>query len=603
MTTQHAPSSSHTAALAEPSVIGAAIRHRTIVLAITFAFGLAALTMTVFRQPEYLAVAAVLLEDPTTTDVLQTGRAQSSDRLVANQLEVFRSSLVIRRAAELAREDGVDVTFGDVLRGTQVSSLRNTDVINISYSNEDDQAAEVVVASILSAYAEVRIEQRRAEAEAVLARLDSAREVLGRELDQVRADLAAFRVQRSFDAQIEVVLDDIAEVARALANVADAEERAVLLDRERELEEHLGILRTATDAETERPEAASLQRTEEELLFRLADLAATESEVEIQVESAGTGIAFQSPPAVTEAGSGAGRLFTVVAGLVLGGMIGLGVAYALSMSRRIFSDRTEPELLLGMPYLADVPLFDDASKETMLPVRDNPRSQAAEAFRFVASGLEVRLEQASSRSVMFVSATVGDGKSTVVANTAMALARSGKRVLVVDADFGNQALSRLLLGDIRLGAGLTEVVAGKVRLVDATQSVEISRGISLDVLGRGVEPVAAVDFFGEKETSATIRRLADLYDIVIVDGPPMLQVAYASTIARLTDTVATVIRHGAPMRTAQELTQRLRFIQSHILGYVYNQAPPRAGMVESGGSMKDVMGDQGLVADIPKRRT
>lgn len=597
------PSSTHGVGLAEPTVIGAALRHRVLVAVTTLAFGLGALALTVARPPEFLAVATVLLEDPNTTDVLQLGRATSSERLVANQLEVFRSSIVLRRAAELAREGGAEVSFGDVLRGTQVSSLRNTDVITLSYASEDEREAELVVASLLAAYAEVRVEQRRAESESILARLDAAEEVLGRELEQVRAALTALRVRRAFDAQIEGVLDQLAEVGRALSTVTDPEERTGLLEQERELEGHLGTLRAASDAEAERPEADALLRSEEQLLSRLGALAATQSDVEIQAESVGTGIAFQSPPAVAEAGSGAGRLFTLVAGLFLGAMVGLGIAYALSARRRIFSDRIEPEVVLGLPFLADVPVFDDTSKETMLPVRDNPRSTAAEAFRFVASALDVRLEQANARSMMFVSATVGDGKSTVVANTAMALARSGKRVLVVDADFGNQALSRLLLGDIRLGAGLTEVVAGKVRLADATQSVEISRGIALDLLGRGLEPVAAVDFFGERETSSTIRRLSDLYDVVIVDGPPLLQVAYASTIARLADTVAMVVRHGAPFRTAQELAQRLGFIQSHVLGYVYNQAPPRTGMVESGGSMKDVMGDQGLVAEVPKRRS
>jgi tyrosine-protein kinase Etk/Wzc len=601
--TQPLPSSTHAVGLAEPTVIGAALRHRMLVAVTTLVFGLGALALTVARPPEFLAVATVLLEDPNTTDVLQLGRATSSERLVANQLEVFRSSIVTRRAAELAREGGAQVSFGDVLRGTQVSSLRNTDVITLSYSSEDEQEAELVVASLLAAYAEVRVEQRRAESESILARLDAAEDVLGRELEQVRAALSALRVRRAFDTQIEGVLDQLAEVGRALAIVTDPDERTALLDQERELEGHLGTLRAASDAEAERPEADALLRSEEQLLSRLGALAATQSDVEIQAESVGTGIAFQSPPAVAEAGAGAGRLFTLVAGLFLGAMVGLGIAYALSARRRVFSDRIEPEVVLGLPFLADVPVFDDTSKETMLPVRDNPRSTAAEAFRFVASALDVRLEQASARSMMFVSATVGDGKSTVVANTAMALARSGKRVLVVDADFGNQALSRLLLGDIRLGAGLTEVVAGKVRLVDATQSVEISRGIALDLLGRGLEPVAAVDFFGERETSSTIRRLADLYDLVIVDGPPLLQVAYASTIARLADTVAMVVRHGAPFRTAQELAQRLGFIQSNVLGYVYNQAPPRTGMVESGGSMKDVMGDQGLVAEVPKRRS
>ena len=79
------------------------------------------------------------------------------------------------------------------------------------------------------------------------------------------------------------------------------------------------------------------------------------------------------------------------------------------------------------------------------------------------------MERAGAKTVMAVSGLVADGKSTVVANTAIAVARSGKRVLVVDADFGNQSVSRLLLGDIRLGPGLTELVAGKALLAEAAR--------------------------------------------------------------------------------------------------------------------------------------
>jgi Mrp family chromosome partitioning ATPase len=591
----------HTSYGADQTLVGAVWRFRWLAAAITAVFGLGSLLLVVFRPAEFVAVAAVLLEEPGAANVLSVGSPLSAERQVANQLEVFRSGAVAARASEIARESGVSLSAGSILRSADIANVRATDVITIRFAAGEERTAAVVVSSVLEAYQDVRDQQRRREADLVLGRLDSAEEVLRRQLRQVQADIAATKTRRGFDGKIDAVLDQLAEQADEIATEADADRRAELLAEQDEYERQLAALRLGSELEAERADLAALIRSQDDILDRLSDLANRKSEVEIEAGGAGSGIAFVSSPAVTESNAGAGKVFTLVAGLFLGALLALGVTYALASRVRVFASPNEPEGVFGVSLLAEVPKFDDAEVLTMLPVRDQPRGLAAEAFRFAASSLEFRVDHGDLSAVMVVSATVGDGKSTVVANTAMAAARSGKRVVALDADFGNQALSHLLLGEVRLGTGLTEVVTGQASIAEAVIPVEVVRGTTFDLIGRGALPAIAVDFFASKDTQSAIRRLRDVYDLVIIDGPPILQVAYASTLARLADSVVVVVKHGSSIRLGTELARRLAFIGSNTIGYLYNEAPPRPGLADSGGSMKDVLGDQGFQVPVPPR--
>jgi hypothetical protein len=69
----------------------------------------------------------------------------------------------------------------------------------------------------------------------------------------------------------------------------------------------------------------------------------------------------------------------------------------------------------------------------------------------------------------------------------------------------------------------------------------------------------------------------------------------------MTGCTVAVISHDSPVRAAEELAGRLAFLESLVLGYVYNRAPRRSGVDESGGSMKDILGDRGFVDKEARR--
>lgn len=583
------------------TVIRAIWRWRFPVIAVTLAFGLIGFMANAAQEDEFIATSSIVLEDPATSSVLADPSVRVNPRFITNQLEILRSALVAQRAAEAATADGYPLGVTDIISRTQFTPLATADVIVVEVQDEDPELAGAIAEYVIEAFVQVQGEQRRESAEDVLDQLASAEEVLATALEEVNADLAEIASSRGIEQQTGVVLDQLAATQAQLIVATDPEVRAGLLARIGELDQQLRTLSLAAEIEATHPDIEGLLRSRDQLLTRISDIARRQTEVEIETGSQASNVVFASSPTVVEAGSRLTEALRVVAGLVVGFALASSLAYVYTLLRRTFANSRQPETDLGLPYLGEIPEFDvDAAP---IPVRDDPRGLAAESFRFVAAAVQLRAERREATSVMFVSAHVGDGKSTVLANTAMAAARAGREVLVVDADFGNQATSQLLMGDVPLQTGLTELVGGQAQLGEAIVEIEVSSGVSFDLLSRGVQPVVAPDFFSSQKVRLVLSQLETVYDLVLIDGPPLMQVAYASNLVQMSGASVAVISHDSVVRNAEELNERLTFLESPVLGYVYNRAPKRGGVDETGGSMKDILGDRGFVDKARKRGT
>lgn len=581
----------------QASVLSAALAHKWLVILVTLGAALAALIYSISRPPRYEAVTTVVLDVQDPAAVVGLTSARDENRLVRNQLQVFRSASVALQATTLVNEEGFEVSIGEVIDNSEFSSLPETDVITITFAHEDQATAEAVVNSLVEAYRQVRLDQRQAESQAGLEQLESAELVLLDQLTSLEGQISELRLPRAITPQIAALLDQISIVSRDVT-AASGDQRTALLDNLNGLTNQLEALQFALQVEGEDPAIASLLRQQQNLVVQLAELAGRKTEVRIGAEALESGISFVATPSSTDPGSTVGLLFTVLAGAALGLLVGVGIAFNLSQNNRQFTHRLAPQRLLGIPFLADVPAF---STESELPVRDAPRSPEAEAFRFVAANLDFIAKRHDVRSVLVVSGAVGDGKSTVAANVALASARSGRRVLVIDADFGNQALSQMLLGRVPSGPGLTELLSGRAQLSEVLSRLKVTDRASIDLLSRGQESTVATEVFNDKGMDRLLSTVTEPYDLVLIDGPPMMQVAYASILALLADSILTVIPAYSDVEAALELDGRLRFMEIPILGYVYNKAPLRREMAEPGGSMKDILGDLGMVEAVPER--
>ena len=343
------------------------------------------------------------------------------------------------------------------------------------------------------------------------------------------------------------------------------------------------------------PERAALLRLQNESQQRLSDLQARRDQLAVDADLASNGVIFYSP---AETAVASGSSLFIVLGFLTGLAIGAGLAVLLTSRRRRFASRSEPELVVGARLLADVPNFKEERIDTVLPVIDAPTSASAETFRFVSASIALQQKWPTTedgsknfKSLVTLSAGLFEGKTVVTANTALAAAREGHKVLVVDADFGNQQLTELLLGSTIPVVGMTDVTDGRVTLQNAVVNVPHDGSGSVHLLSRGTVSVQAPDFFASQGTQALFGSLATIYDLVLIDAPPLLRVAYATTLARLADRAMVVVAHGEDTHAAEELRDQMELVGIPPIGYVYNFAPLRSEMTASVGSMADTLGE------------
>ncbi len=580
------------------TLFGALREHFLIAIVIVVVFSVGALALLSSRGQSYTAQAVIILEDPAVVDLLGAGATQSGDRFVSNQLAVLRSGVVASRAAEIMEARGIAVDPEDISENATFLSSRDSDEITITFESDSEDSAVGVIEAVIVAYREVLLEQRRAEGIRVRDRLSSAREVLLGDLSEVDVAIDELRSNRNLDELALWSLDRLAQTQAALTAATDPAVIATLQDQIFRIGDQIEVLLLAIDVEESDSDLASLLGTRNQIRARLDTLAQRSAELEVEAEAGASGIAFEDSPVLIGALGGAGRLFTLAAGAFLGLLVALGVVYQLAGRRATYMGRFEPNRVTGLQLLGDVPLFGE---NTSLPVRDDPRASGAEAIRFAVGNIQLALDRTGSNTVMFASTGVGEGKSTLITNVALASARAGGKVLVIDADFGNQHTSALLLGTTTQGPGLTELGAGSLTLGEAVIEADAGMGVTIDVLSRGMLPIVAPEFFASRNLPAIIERISSVYDLVLIDGPPLLQVAYANNVARMARAVVAVIAHGSSITKSQELVERLRFMEVELLGYLYNKAPLRPEFLESGGSMRDVLGDRGFTGHVAKR--
>jgi non-specific protein-tyrosine kinase len=228
-------------------------------------------------------------------------------------------------------------------------------------------------------------------------------------------------------------------------------------------------------------------------------------------------------------------------------------------------------------------------KDDSLVMLADPTSLEAEQFRALRTNLDLANAEHGARTIMITSAVDAEGKSVTVANLAVALARAGRRVVLIDADLSNPALHRLF--DLDQRPGLTEVELGETRLAEALRPIALAEESSgADNSGRrmehtgslGVVPAGSTlqdpDELGfEGAVGRIIERVRDGADVVLVDTPPVLR-GHAIALSAHVDAVVVVVRLKALRASAlQEMGWMLDAASTTKLGFIVTGADKGEG--------------------------
>jgi succinoglycan biosynthesis transport protein ExoP len=255
-----------------------------------------------------------------------------------------------------------------------------------------------------------------------------------------------------------------------------------------------------------------------------------------------------------------------VLGLVLG--LGLGVGLALladALDTRIRS-ASEVATVLGLPILARLPAPSrQLASGDNLVMQVEPNSPAAESVRILRTSLTLLNYQKPYRIIMVTSAMPGEGKSTTVANLGIALARSGRRVAIIDLDLRRPRLARLF--DLDNSRGITSLRPGVEDLGDVATLVplgteaESAEETSDTNGGRHADGLLAVvpsgprhphpaEFIMSETFVSTLESLVRDVDAVILDCPPLLELSDTLALSDRVDGVLVIARLGAVRRPA-----------------------------------------------------
>lgn len=263
--------------------------------------------------------------------------------------------------------------------------------------------------------------------------------------------------------------------------------------------------------------------------------------------------------------------------LGLGLFAGAGLTFLREWQDQRLRSTDEIAALLGLPVLGVVPAMSGARGPAHVSgqrVRDDPDSREAEAFRTLRTAVFFGVPRDEARTIVVTSPAPGEGKSTVISNLAIAMAQAGQKVLVIDADFRRPMQHKIFRLD-RQARGMSAVLAGQVSL---EQAIEHSGIDNLDLLTCGPDVPNPAEIIGSQAFNNVVRRLAEEYDRVLIDSPPVAAVTDPLILAAQCDATILVLRAERSMRRVSvQARDNLASVEARMLGVVVNDVPLKSG--------------------------
>ncbi len=257
---------------------------------------------------------------------------------------------------------------------------------------------------------------------------------------------------------------------------------------------------------------------------------------------------------------------------LIGLLLGAGLAVARDALDRSVRNFEHVQELTHAPVLASIG-FDPGIKKNPLLSDLRGFAPRTEAFRLLRTNLQFLDLDSRPRSIVITSAVPGEGKTVTSTNLALALAQAGRRVCIVDGDLRRPRVATIL--GLDSAVGLTSVLIGNVELKEA---IQVHEATGLHLLASGSKPPNPTEILQSRVTHDLIVELRDLYDMVIVDAPPLLPVADAAVLATITDGAIIVTHYGRTTREQlKEAVGRIEGVGARLFGVVMNMVRRRAG--------------------------
>ncbi len=251
----------------------------------------------------------------------------------------------------------------------------------------------------------------------------------------------------------------------------------------------------------------------------------------------------------------------------------------------------EIESVLQLPALAAIPTIESMPKRKLLLVgateteeeRANSellifadsRSALSEAYRQLRTSILLSTAGHPPKSLLITSSLPSEGKTTTATNTAISLAQTGAKVLIIDADMRRPRLHSVF--NIANGEGLSTLLSSESTDADIARVVKTDDGTQLSLLTSGPIPPNPAELIGSDQMANLLKKLQNHYTHVVIDSPPITSFTDGVLIASMVDGVILVVHSGKSSRqVVKRSRQLLQDVGARILGVVLNNVNLRS---------------------------
>ncbi|REJ78521.1 MAG: hypothetical protein DWQ47_03445 [Acidobacteria bacterium] len=285
------------------------------------------------------------------------------------------------------------------------------------------------------------------------------------------------------------------------------------------------------------------------------------------------------------------RLTTVAVVMMLSLLFGAGLALFLEYLDDSIKTTEEAETYLQLPALAAIPTVEASSKRRLLLVGVNEseepepgnallisndsRSSTAEAYRQLRTSILLSTAGHAPKSLLITSSLPAEGKTTTAVNTAISLAQTGAKVLVIDADMRRPRVHSFFnLGNAE---GLSTVLSSDLAEKEILNLVKKDEASGLYLMPSGPLPPNPAELVGSEQMKRLLVTLEKNFTHLVIDSPPIASFTDGVLMASLVDGVIMVVHSGKSSRSVvRRSTQFLHDIGAKVFGVVLNNVDARS---------------------------
>jgi capsular exopolysaccharide synthesis family protein len=339
--------------------------------------------------------------------------------------------------------------------------------------------------------------------------------------------------------------------------VAQSKETTLVEALEEQKQEALELNRKAIDFGILQRDAESNRQMYNILIKKMKEL-------DLGNDLKSTNIRIIDPAQVPRSPIGPNKGFNILFAAFIG--VGLGVGLAFFLEYIDTSMKTPEDIKrIQIPYMGFIPTFQP-NNHLELIVQEDPKSLISEAYRALRTGILFSGSQPSPQFIQVTSAGPQEGKTITTANMATVMAQSGSRVLIVDCDMRRPRIHEIF--EISNTRGLSDLL---VDGEDGFSFIKNTKVPNLDLLPCGTIPTNPSELLSSKRMQRLMTLLADRYDRIIMDSPPVLAVTDSIVLSRLVEGIILVVGAGTSNRNGVvRAVELLKEVNARIVGAMLN---------------------------------